>query len=207
MYQRFIKRPIDVALSLAILIFLSPVCFIVTLLIKLDNPGHILFSQKRTGLNGCDFVMYKFRTMTESNDVLDHTKENQLTRAGKLIRAFSLDEIPQVINILKGEMSFIGPRPWITPYYDHMNDEQRLRVSVKPGITGLAQVHGRNSLTIHQKIDFDLGYVKRISLREDLKIIYLTISTLFDKGSREIEKLGIHQEIELLQNQKEILGH
>ena len=204
MYQIYIKRPADIALSAIILALLSPIYLITALLIKLISPGPILFKQQRTGLNGKCFTMYKFRSMTNTNNIHDTSKENELTTIGKL-RALSLDELPQFINVIKGEMAFIGPRPWITQYYEYMNKAQRKRISVRPGITGLAQVHGRNSLSIHQKIEYDLGYIKRIGLREDAKIVFLTVKTLFNKRSRDIEKIEIHNELNLLKNQRELL--
>ena len=195
MYQRYVKRTLDTVLSIAVMIITVPLAVIVALLIKATSRGPVLFSQIRTGLHGEDFTIYKFRTMTCNNDVYDSSNENQLTEVGRLIRSLSIDEIPQLINIVKGQMSLIGPRPWIPDYYIRMKPNQRKRCDVLPGITGLAQVNGRNSISVHVKIKYDLMYVKRISLREDFKIIYLTFSTILKKGSREIAKSGIHNEL------------
>jgi lipopolysaccharide/colanic/teichoic acid biosynthesis glycosyltransferase len=201
-YKRYVKRPLDVTLAVAVIVLTLPLTLFAALLIKVSSKGPVLFRQERTGIKGVNFKIYKFRTMTHNNDVRDITKGNQLTTVGKYVRALSVDEIPQLINIVKGEMSFIGPRPWIPEYYEFMTKEQRHRVDVLPGMTGLAQVHGRNSLSIYKKIDYDLGYVNRISPREDAKIVFLTIKAIVAKGSREIEKHGIHTELSLLKDQR-----
>ena len=202
MYKRYVKRPLDITLAVAVIVLTLPLALFTALLIKVSSKGPVLFRQERTGIGGANFKIYKFRTMTHNNDVRDITKGNQLTTVGKYVRALSVDEIPQLINIVKGEMSFIGPRPWIPEYYEFMTKEQRHRVDVLPGMTGLAQVHGRNSLTIYEKIDYDLGYVNRISPREDAKIVFLTFKAIVAKGSREIEKHGIHTELSLLKDQR-----
>lgn len=139
--------------------------------------------------------------MPADNDVHDTSKSDSLTRVGKVIRATSLDEIPQLINIIKGDMSFIGPRPWITDYYDNMNSDQRRRNNVRPGITGRAQAYGRNSISIQQKIAHDLDYVDNVTLLNDVKIIFVTIKTLFDKESNTLGKSGIHEELQELKKQ------
>jgi lipopolysaccharide/colanic/teichoic acid biosynthesis glycosyltransferase len=136
--------------------------------------------------------------MTVDNNVHDKSKADQITTVGKFLRAFSLDELPQLLNVIKGDMSFIGPRPWIISYYDHMNDEQRRRYQVRPGITGIAQVYGRNNLTIHQKINYDLRYVDHIGLREDLKVVFLTFVAVLSKEGEAMGKGGIHSELEHL---------
>ena len=205
MYAKYIKRAFDLALSLVITIGTFPLWLAITFMLRFFDNGPILFTQMRTGKGGINFKMYKFRTMVQYNDAHDKNTANELTKIGKLVRAFSLDELPQILNVIKGQMSFIGPRPWMTDYYKHMNVIQKERVKVRPGITGLAQVMGRNSLTIYEKINYDLGYVNRIGLREDLKIIFLTIVTVFHRGSNEIEKHSIHQEIETLQQQDRLM--
>lgn len=201
MYKRFGKRTLDITLALFLLIITLPITLVIALVIKLESKGPILFTQQRTGIHGDNFILLKFRSMTIGNDVRDLTKGNELTRIGKFLRAFSLDEIPQCINIFSGDMSFIGPRPWITEYYKHMNEQQRHRVDVRPGISGLAQVRGRNSLTINAKINYDLEYVARISFKEDIKIILLTIEKIFDKAGQEIDKYGIEGELSVLREQ------
>jgi lipopolysaccharide/colanic/teichoic acid biosynthesis glycosyltransferase/glycosyltransferase involved in cell wall biosynthesis len=201
MYQKYLKRTFDTTVSLIVLMLALPVGIIVAALIKIDSKGPTIFKQKRTGKNGSIFNMYKFRTMTCDNNVHDTKQANKLTTLGKIIRALSLDEIPQFINILKGEMSLIGPRPWIPEYYNHMTDKQRQRNSVRPGITGLAQARGRNNLTVFDKINYDLLYIQRITFTNDVKIIVLTILALFEKTGAAIEKHAIHFEIEKLRLQ------
>lgn len=203
MYEKFIKRGSDLTGATVILILISPVFLVLALLIKLTSPGPVIFTQARSGKDGKVFLMRKFRTMTYDNDVHDKTTDNQMTKIGKLLRAFSLDELPQLINVIRGDMSFIGPRPWITPYYDHMNDQQRKRYQVRPGITGIAQVYGRNNLTIHQKIDYDLRYVDNVGLREDLKVIFLTFVAVFSREGEVMGKGGIHEELDVLRKQFE----
>jgi len=201
MYQTFAKRLLDITFALVILVATFPIALTIAAIIKCESKGPVLFTQNRTGLHGQQFRLRKFRSMTSSNDVLDHTVENQPTKIGTILRTLSLDEIPQLINIIRGEMSFIGPRPWIPEYFEHMNKTQRQRTNVLPGLTGLAQVYGRNNLTINQKIKYDLVYVKDISFKEDMKIVFLTIKTVFDKSTQEIAKSGIHNELAILRKQ------
>ena len=201
MYKYF-KRLIDFIMALILLIiFLIPM-IIIAILIKIDSEGPVLFKQERTGLKGKVFNLYKFRSMSVDNDVHDFSKGDQHTRVGNILRKTSLDELPQIINILKGEMSFIGPRPWITDYYDNMNDEQRHRNDVLPGITGLAQAQGRNNIDINTKINYDLEYVKNYSLFEDIKIIFLTIKTVLSEEGADAGKNTIETELDTLKTQK-----
>ena len=203
MYQKYLKRAFDIIGSAVLLILTLPVTlFIVLIYIIFDRKGPILFTQARTARGGGNFKMYKFRTMAPSNDVLDHTKENEITRLGGLLRRLSLDEIPQLLNVIKGDMSFIGPRPWIPEYYKHMTKRQRQRVSVRPGITGMAQANGRNGLTIHDKLRFDLKYVDNVSFMLDTKIVLLTLKTFLQRSNAELHKLGIHHELNELKLQE-----
>ena len=197
MYKH-LKRVIDFTLAVVILIiFLIPM-IIVGIAIKIDSKGPVFFKQERTGKNGKIFKMYKFRSMAVDNDVHNFKEEDKYNKVGKFIRALSLDELPQIINILKGEMAFIGPRPWIPEYYDNMNEEQRKRYEVLPGITGLAQVKGRNNIGIIEKINYDLEYVRNFSLKQDIKIFFLTIKTVFSKKGVNAGKGTIHNELEAL---------
>lgn len=149
---KYVKRGIDLIMAvLLLIIFLIPM-LIIAVLIKLDSKGPVLFKQKRTGLKGKVFNLYKFRSMVTDNDVHDFSKGDQHTKVGNILRKTSLDELPQIINILKGEMSFIGPRPWITDYYDNMNEKQRHRNDVLPGITGLAQAKEEITLALMRKL-------------------------------------------------------
>ena len=198
MYQKYLKRTFDTSVSFIVLVFALPVGIILAVFIKIDSKGPSIFKQKRTGLNGSEFKMYKFRTMAIDNDIKDTANANLLTTVGKIIRALSLDEIPQLINIIKGDMSLIGPRPWVPEYYQNMTTHQRMRVSVRPGITGLAQARGRNNLSVFEKISYDLQYVDNVTFVNDVKIIILTVLALFEKSGAAIEKSAIHQEIQTL---------
>lgn len=203
MYRRYIKRPLDIVFALALIIALATVYLITAIVIKLESKGPVIFKQTRTGLNGKPFTLFKFRSMTAQNNVYDNTSADEVTRVGAFIRKTSIDELPQLINVIMGDMSFIGPRPWITAYYDHMNAEQRRRYQVRPGITGIAQVYGRNNLTIHQKINYDLRYVDHIGLREDLKVVFLTFVAVLSKEGEAMGKGGIHEELDMLRRQFE----
>lgn len=198
---KYVKRGIDLVMAvLLLMIFLIPM-LIIAVLIKLDSKGPVLFKQKRTGLKGKVFNLYKFRSMVTDNDVHDFSKGDQHTKVGNILRKTSLDELPQIINILKGEMSFIGPRPWITDYYDNMNEKQRHRNDVLLGITGLAQAKGRNNISINEKINYDLEYVKNYSFRQDVKIVFLTIKTVLSKEGADAGKNTIQNELEDLKTQ------
>ena len=197
-YELFVKRAIDIWISSFLLILTLPISVVIGIAIRIDSSGPILFRQTRSGLKGKDFTLYKFRSMTARNNVYDASQSDEITRVGKFIRRTSIDEIPQLINVLKGEMSLIGPRPWLPEYYASMNSEQRRRYDVRPGITGLAQARGRNALTIFDKIDCDLEYVRKISLIGDIKIAFLTLKTMFDESSLEIGKMGISDELKIL---------
>lgn len=198
LYKIF-KRTLDVIISLVGIVFLLPFMLIVKIAFLLTgDKDTILFSQPRTGKNGKNFNLLKFRSMKINNDVRDFSKEDEFTKIGKFLRRTSLDELPQIINILRGEMSFIGPRPWIPEYYENMNENQRMRVSVLPGITGLAQVSGRNSVSVIDKINYDLYYVKHFGIIQDINVLWKTIATVFKKEHAYISKMGIHEEIEEL---------
>ena len=204
---KYVKRLLDIIISLIVLIVFSLPILILSIVIKLEDKGPVLFKQTRTGYKGKEFKLYKFRSMTIDNDVLNNKSENKLTKVGKYIRKTSLDELPQFINILKGDMSLIGPRPWIVEYYNNFTDEQKKRVDVLPGITGLAQATGRNNITIFEKINYDLEYVNNYSLLMDIKVIFLTIKTVLSKTGAEISKSGIHEELkELHDNYLSVTG-
>ena len=163
MYE-YLKRLFDIIISLIASIIFSVPMIIISVAIKLESKGPILFKQIRTGKDGKEFYLYKFRSMTYDNEVLNFKTENKLTKVGKFIRKTSLDEIPQIfINILiQGNMSLIGPRPWIPSYFENFTDEQKRRVAVKPGLTGLAQVNGRNNLDWDKRFALDVEYVKTL---------------------------------------------
>lgn len=200
---KYVKRFFDLIMALIlVIIFLIPM-IIIAILIKLDSKGSVFFKQERTGKNGKIFLLYKFRSMAVDNDVHDFNCQDKKTRVGNVLRKLSLDEFPQLINIIKGEMSFIGPRPWIPDYYENMTDYQRRRNDVLPGITGLAQVKGRNNINIIAKINYDLEYVKNFSFRQDVKIFFLTIATVLSKEGADAGKNTIHTELEMLMHQED----
>jgi len=180
-YSKFIKRPMDLVLSLIAIILFSPLLLIVALLVKAKLGGPVLFKQKRPGLNERIFNMYKFRTMTDERDqngVL-LPDEERLSRFGKILRSTSLDELPGLVNIIKGDMSIIGPRPLLTEYLPLYTKQQKKRHNVRPGLTGLAQVNGRNAISWEEKFQLDVMYVTKVSFIGDLKILLLTIKKIF----------------------------
>ncbi len=197
-----IKRIIGFILALFGLIIASPIMLIIAVAIKLDSEGPVIFKQERTGKGGKLFKVYKFRTMVANNDVHDFSKGDEPTIVGNFLRKTSLDEIPQLFNILLGQMAFIGPRPWIQDYYDNMTRKQKHRVDVLPGITGLAQTKGRNNLTIFDKINYDLEYIDNYSLLEDIKVIWWTIKTVFSCAGADAGKGTIANELDLLKTQE-----
>lgn len=200
MYKKVIKRIIDFVLSLCGLIILSPVFIILCIWIKLDSKGPILFKQKRIGINKSNFNIYKFRTMyiDTPKDMPTHMLANPdqfITRAGKFLRKTSLDELPQIINILKGEMSIIGPRPALWNQDDLIAERDKYQANnVKPGLTGWAQINGRDELEIPVKARLDGEYVKRISFLFDLKCFFGTITSVLrsdgvvEGGTGELHK-------------------
>ena len=203
MYEKYIKRVLDFLIAAIGLIVASPLLLVVAILIKIDSKGPVMFRQERTGLNGKNFSIYKFRTMRvemeENGRILSH--DERTTKLGNIIRKLSIDELPQLINILKGEMSFIGPRPWVPEYYNNFTEEQKKRVNVLPGITGLAQANGRNAINVFEKIALDIEYTNKISLGMDMKVIIDTIKTVFTKHGAEIKQEGMFEEIEQLKRQ------
>jgi len=183
MYKKYIKRVLDFTLSLLALIVLSPVLLITAILVRIKLGSPVIFKQKRPGLNEKIFTLYKFRTMTDKKD--ENGKllpdSERLTKFGKLLRSTSLDELPELVNILKGEMSIVGPRPLLVIDMLFMTKEQRKRHNVRPGLTGLAQVNGRNAISWEEKLEYDLKYIRRISLIDDIKIIFKTISKVINR--------------------------
>lgn len=180
-YRRFLKRPLDFILSLIAIVILSPVLITVSILVRVKLGSPVIFKQKRPGLNEKIFTMYKFRTMTdekEENGVL-LPDSVRLTKFGKMLRSTSLDELPELLNILKSDMSFIGPRPLLVQYLPLYNDYQRRRHEVKPGLSGLAQVNGRNAISWEEKFKLDVDYVDNVTFLVDCKIVFKTLKTIF----------------------------
>lgn len=180
-YRNYLKRPIDFLLSLLAIIVLSPLLLLLVILVRINLGSPILFKQERPGLNEKIFVMYKFRTMTDARDENGNFLPDnvRLTKFGKFLRSTSMDELPELFNILKGDMSIIGPRPLLVNYLPLYNDHQKRRHEVRPGLTGLAQVNGRNAISWEEKFNYDVKYVDTISFLEDLKILLLTIKKVF----------------------------
>ena len=203
MYRMFIKRFIDILVSLIALLLLWPVFIVIAILIKVEDKGTVFYKQIRTGKNGKNFEMFKFRSMNvvERGKEMTMKHEQRVTKIGKFLRKTSLDELPQFLNVLKGDMSFIGPRPWIVEYYERFNEEQKRRVDVRPGIIGLAQAKGRNGLTIFEKIKYDLEYVDNISFIMDIKIIIESIKIVLKREHAEINQEDIKTELEQLEAQ------
>lgn len=177
LYEKCLKRPLDFVLSLLAIIILSPIFVIVAILVRTKLGSPIIFKQRRPGLNEKIFTMYKFRTMTDEKDEEGNLLPDsiRLTKFGKLLRSTSLDELPELWNILKGEMSIVGPRPLLVQYLPLYNEEQKKRHNSRPGLTGLAQVSGRNSITWDDKFNLDCTYINNIRFLLDLKIVLHTI--------------------------------
>ncbi|UQB68748.1 sugar transferase [Epilithonimonas zeae] len=177
MYKIFIKPLFDFVFAFLLVLILSPVFVIIIILLYFFNQKNVFFLQDRPGKNEKVFKIIKFKTMTDQRDEFGNllSDELRLTKLGKFVRKTSLDELPQLINVVKGDMSFIGPRPLLVHYLPLYNEEQKKRHNIKPGITGWAQVNGRNAITWQQKFIFDVYYVNNLSLLLDLKIFLLTI--------------------------------
>ncbi|MCL1934450.1 MAG: sugar transferase [Candidatus Azobacteroides sp.] len=184
MYKRFFKRPADIVISVTGLLITLPFLVPLLLLIYWETKENPFFIQKRTGLNGQIFTLFKMRTMTNTRDSEGNLlpDKDRITRWGKFLRETSIDEIPQLINVLKGDMSLIGPRPLLPEYLPLYSDFHRRRHLVRPGITGWAQINGRNSITWQQKFDLDVWYVEHISLKTDVRIFLQTLEKIFEKA-------------------------
>ena len=183
-YEKYIKRILDFTLSLIALICLSPILLIVAILVRINLGSPVIFKQKRPGKNEKIFTLYKFRTMTdEKDDNGDLLPDSQrLTKFGKFLRSTSLDELPELINIIKGDMAIVGPRPLLVKYLPLYNEKQKHRHDVRPGLTGYAQVNGRNAISWEEKFEDDLKYIENITLINDIKIILKTIKKVIKRN-------------------------
>ena len=182
-YRSCVKRLLDFVLSLCAIAVLSPVLLIVALLVRIKLGRPVVFSQKRPGLNEELFTLYKFRTMTDKRDMNNKLlpDELRLTAFGKMLRNTSLDELPELINILKGDMSFVGPRPLLVDYLPLYNTHEKRRHEVRPGLSGLAQINGRNAISWEAKFQYDVAYVESVSFLTDLRILFLTFAKVFKR--------------------------
>ena len=189
-YRNYLKRPMDFTLSLIAIILLCPVLLIVALLVRVKLGSPVIFRQRRPGLNEKIFTMYKFRTMTDQKDEKGEYLPDsvRLTPFGKWLRSTSLDELPELFNILKGDMSIVGPRPLLIKYLELYNSHQKRRHEVRPGLTGLAQVNGRNSISWEDKFNYDVEYINNYDFGTDFKIILLSFIKVIKRES--INQLG-----------------
>lgn len=183
LYEKYIKRPQDLCCAVLALIVFSPVLAITALLVRIKLGSPVIFKQERPGLNGQIFEMYKFRTMTDERDENGELlpDEQRLTSFGKMLRSTSLDELPELINIIKGDLSVVGPRALLVRYLPRYNEEQARRHEVRPGLTGLAQIHGRNAISWDEKFKWDVKYVDNVSFLGDWKIIFDTIKVVLKR--------------------------
>ena len=195
MYSHF-KRASDVIISVLMLIALSPILLIVAILIKLESKGPAIFKQERIGLNGKVFNIYKFRSMCVGAEKMGSGQysfkgDSRVTKIGKIIRTLSIDELPQLVNIIKGDMSLIGPRPVLTYHpwkFNEYSNEQKKRFTVRPGVTGLAQINGRKALDWNERIKFDIYYTENLSLLLDIDIFFKTIIKIICASNNENTK-------------------
>ena len=192
LYKKILKRMFDVLFAISILLIFLPVIVFISAIIYFESQGSIFYINNRAGKDGKSFKMIKFRTMIQGFKDKGIDEHEAITKFGLFLRKTSLDEIPEFLNILIGDMSVVGPRPLLTKYVPRYNEKHFMRLSVKPGITGLAQVSGRNSLSWEDKFDIDVEYVDNISLLGDLKIIFLTIKVILYRDN--IDSSGKHME-------------
>lgn len=190
MYKFLFKRIIDIIMSFSVMLFVSPIFLLLTVFLLFANNGKPFFVQKRPGLNGKIFKIIKFKTMNDKKDIHGNllSDAERLTKIGVFVRKTSLDEIPQLINVFKGDMSLIGPRPLLSEYLPLYDDFQKQRHNVKPGITGWAQVNGRNTISWQQKFEYDVWYARNINFFLDIKILFLTLKKVFK--SEGISQIG-----------------
>lgn len=201
MYAKYVKRILDFTLSLLALIILSPIMLILYILVRIKLGNPVIFKQMRPGKDEKIFKLYKFRTMTDEKDEQGNLlpDEQRLTKFGKFLRSTSLDELPELINIIKGDMAIVGPRPLLVHYLEFYNEEQKHRHDVRPGLTGLAQVSGRNSITWEEKFKQDIEYINHLTFKNDVKIIFMTIGKVFKRegisqdGEATMERFDIAQ--------------
>ena len=192
MYAKYVKRILDFLISLIAIIILSPIYLIVAILVMFKLGSPVIFKQKRPGKDGKIFTLYKFRTMSDKKDENGNLlpDKDRLTKFGKVLRSTSLDELPELVNILKGEMSLIGPRPLAVSYLPYYNEKEKHRHDVRPGLTGLAQINGRNNLNWEDRFAYDIEYVNNITFINDVKIFFKTFIKVFKKEDISVRGTG-----------------
>lgn len=197
-YERFVKRPLDFLCALVGLIVLSPVLMVVAILVRVKLGSPVIFKQERPGKDGKIFRLYKFRSMTDKKDSKGRLlpDEVRLTSFGKKLRSTSLDELPELFNILKGDMSIVGPRPLLVEYLEKYNAKQKRRHEVRPGLSGLAQVNGRNALNWEEKFEYDVRYVDHVTFIGDWKIIFKTIENVLKRDGINSETSATMEKFE-----------
>ena len=190
MYKNYFKRPLDLFASVLGFLVLSPIFVLVTIILWIDFRGNPFFLQERPGKDEKIFKIIKFKTMNNKKDANGNLLSNRerITKLGMFVRRYSLDEIPQLLNVIKGDMSLIGPRPLVVLYLPYYNETERKRHSVRPGITGLAQVKGRNNLVWEDRFALDVEYVKNLSFTFDVKILYWTVEKIFSKSEVAVDQ-------------------
>lgn len=199
LYKNYIKRLLDIILSLSGLIILLPVLLIIAILVRVKIGSPVLFTQERPGKDEKIFKLYKFRTMTDSRDTEGNLlpDSKRLTKFGKFLRSTSLDELPELWNIFKGDMSLVGPRPLAIRYLPYYTDREKLRHSIRPGLTGLAQVKGRNNLEWDKRLNYDVEYVRKLSFNMDFIIILLTLHKVIKKDDVTVVDQGPIKDLDI----------
>lgn len=189
MYKYFFKRLFDFIISFVALVIISPILFVITIWLHFSNKGAgAFFTQERPGKDGKIFKVIKFKSMTDERDINGNLLPDaqRLTKVGRFVRSTSIDELPQLINVLKGDMAFIGPRPLLVKYIPYYSEREQLRHTVRPGITGWAQVHGRNHVLWEERFEYDAYYVEHLSLALDVKIVLMTIKNVLQRKDIEV---------------------
>lgn len=206
MYKRFFKRGIDIIVPLLVLILLIPVLILIAVMVRISLGKPVIFKHKRPGLNGEIFTLYKFRSMSDERDADGNLlpDEVRLTRFGRLLRSSSLDELPELFNILKGDMSIVGPRPLEAYFIPFYNEKEKHRHDVRPGLTGLAQVNGRNDLPWEKRFEYDLKYIDDITFLNDVKIIFQTVrKVLKSEGTGiPVEDFNVYRQMQMSQSEE-----